>query len=169
MIIGRGVVASIIKDKPEYIYFACGFSNREKLTEEIKNSEREKILKHEETDKMFVYFSGLNIYFAPETEYTKFKVEMENLIKERFKNYCILRFGSVTWGDNPNTLVNFFRNKVTNNEELVIQDVYRYINDKEDLTHWISMIPEIGKHEMNVTGRRIKVIDLIEEIKQGKI
>jgi hypothetical protein len=169
MIIGRGVVASIIKDKPGYIYFACGFSNREKLTEEIKNSEKDKVLNYENTDDMFVYFSGLNIYFAPETEYTKFKVEMENLIKNKFKNYCILRFGAVTWGDNPNTLVNFLKNKIINNEELVIQNVYRYINDKEDLSHWISMIPDSGKHEMNVTGRRVKVTDLVEEIKQGKI
>jgi hypothetical protein len=60
MIIGRGVVASIIKDNPEYIYFACGFSNREKLTENIKNSEREKILKH---DGEIVFYFNSNYYY----------------------------------------------------------------------------------------------------------
>ena len=169
MILGRGVVASIIEDKKGYIYFACGFSNREKLTEEIKNSEREKVLSYVGTKDMFVYFSGLNIYFAPDTEYTKFKVEMESIIRQKFDNYCIFRFGAVTWGDNPNTLVNFFKRKINNNEPFEIQDVYRYIHDKEDLSHWISMIPSSGKHEMNVTGRRIKVSDLVKEIKEGKI
>lgn len=169
MIIGRGTIASIIEDKENYIYFAAGNSNRTKLTDESKQIEIDKIKSYIGTTDMFVYFSGLNIYFAPETEYTKFKLEVEQFIKENFEHYCILRLGSVTWGDNPNTIYNFLKNKIINNQELDIQDKYRYINDKDDLTHWIGMIPRYGKHEMNVTGRKIKVIDLVNEIIKNEI
>ena len=169
MIIGRGTIASIIEDKENYIYFAAGNSNRTKLTDESKQIEIDKIKSYIGTTDMFVYFSGLNIYFAPETEYTKFKLEVEQFVKENFEHYCILRLGSVTWGDNPNTIYNFLKNKIINNQELDIQDKYRYINDKDDLTHWISMIPRYGKHEMNVTGRKIKVIDLVNEIIKNEI
>lgn len=167
MIDGRGTIASIIDDKENYIYFAAGNSNRFPLTIESKQAEIDRVKSYIGTKDMFVYFSGLNIYFAPNTEYTKFKLEMEQLVKDNFENYCILRLGSVTWGDNPNTIYNFLKNKIVNNQELEIQDTYRYINDKDDLNHWISMIPSHGKHEMNVTGRKIKVIDLVNEIKES--
>jgi hypothetical protein len=91
---------------------------------------------------------------------------METLVKQNFKNYCIFRLGSVTWGDNPNTIVNFLKTKILNNEPFEIQDTYRYINDKDDLKHWISMIPLSGNHEMNVTGRSIKVLELVNELKE---
>jgi hypothetical protein len=145
MIIGRGTIASIIEDKENFIYFATGNSNRNPLTDESKQKEIERVKSFIGTADMFVYFSGLNIYFAPDTEYAKFKVEMEKLVKESFENYCILRLGSVTWGNNPNTLYNFLKNKITNNQELEVQDTYRYSNDRDDLIHWISLIPSYGK------------------------
>lgn len=169
MIIGRGSIASILIDREEFIFFANGISNRLQTTQELKEKEKNEILEFINTEKMFVYFSGLNIYYTPELEYTKHKIEMEEIIKNNFKNYCIFRIGSITWGDNPNTLVNFFRNKLKNDEYFEIQNAYRYLHTKEEIQHWIELIPKKGKHEMNVTGRMIKVIDLIEEIKQNKI
>jgi hypothetical protein len=169
MIIGRGSIGSIIDDKEGYLFFANGISNRTSTTEESKNREKLQILEHLGTNDMFVYVSGLNVYYTPESEYTKHKIDMEDLVKDNFKNYCIFRIGSITWGNNPNTIVNFIRKKIQNGEEMEIQDVYRYLHTKEELTHWFNMIPSKGKHEMNVTGRMIKVSDIVKEIIENKI
>jgi hypothetical protein len=166
MIIGRGSIASIINDREEIIYFASGNSNRFELTEESKNKEIGDVLSFKDTDKMFVYFSGLNIYYSTEKPYTKFKIYMEEIIRNNFKHYCILRIGSINWGDNPNTLYNYLKNRIINNEPLEIQDTFRYLNSKEEIVEALKKIPTTGKYEIDLTGKKIKVIDLIDQIRR---
>lgn len=167
MIIGRGSIASIIRDKEDYIYFASGNSNRFPLTDESKNKEIKEVLSFKETDKMFVYFSGLNIYYSPGLPYTQFKIYMENLIRNNFLNYCILRLGSINWGDNPNTLYNYLKEKIVNNQPLEIQDTYRYMISKEELSQSIDNIPRYDKHEIDIIGEKMKVIDIVDIIKKN--
>jgi hypothetical protein len=153
MILGRGNIASIIEDRKGFIFFACGESNRNELTH-----------------RMFVYFSGLNIYYQDKikrNDYTEHKLHVEDCIKASIENYCIIRLGSITWGDNPNTLLNVLKRKVKEDENYIGEPVYRYLNSKEEVRHWCNMVPEKGKHEMNITGRMVFVPDLINEIKQG--
>ena len=89
---------------------------------------------------------------------------MENTIRNRFENYCIMRIGNITWGDNPNTLINYL-----SNDQSRVENTYRYLLDKKELQHWITMIPPRGMHEMNVTGRAVYIPDLIKEINERKI
>lgn len=171
MILGRGTIASIIPDREGFLFFACGESNRFPLTLDRKLDERLRIIDCSiKNPGMFVYFSGLNIYYQGDKreDYTIHKIEMESLVKEHFENYCIFRLGSVTWGDNPNTLVNSIK-KQLNEGNCNPRPVYRYLHTKEELIHWINLIPEKGKHEMNVTGKMVWVPDLVEMIKNGEI
>lgn len=163
MILGNGTISQVIQDKEDYLFFCRGESNRFRFDQFRGETERLKILQCPK-DKMFVYVSGLNIYYS-DNEYTTHKKEMEYLVKTSFPNYCIFRIGSVTWGDNPNTLVNYLRN----NPDAEVQNVYRYLHTKEELTHWFNMIPSKGQHEMNVTGKMVWVPDLVQMIKNKEI
>lgn len=167
MVIGRGAIASIINDRSGFIFYANGASNRKPLTQNVIDKEIKEVLSYSKSQDMFVYFSGLNIYYKDggRKDYTEFKLMMEELVKKNFTNYCIFRIGSITWGDNPNTIVNYLKN----NPLAELKDVYRYLHTKEELQHWMDLIPEKGKHEMNVTGRMIKPIDILKEIKDGKL
>ena len=98
-----------------------------------------------------------------------YKKLIESFIKEHCDNYCILRIGNITWGDNPNTIINFLSHKIKNNLPYEVKDEYRYLIDQHELNHWINLIPYSGKHEMNITGRRVKVKDIVEMIKNGSI
>lgn len=172
MIIGRGSIAQVIPDREGFVFYAKGNSNRFALTAQSIYDEELDIL--EQADKirseMFVYISGLNIYYKGErSDYTKHKMKMESIVKRRFINYCIFRLGSITWGDNPNTLVNSLRAQVASGSEVNPLPVHRYIHTKEELAHWFGMIPGSGQHEMNVTGQITWVPDLVERIKRGEI
>lgn len=174
MILGRGSIASVIPDREGFIFFANGESNRRPLTEELKREEFNRICSYvrESQNSMFVYISGLNIYYKEgdgRSEYTEHKLEMEQHVKNLFPSYCIIRLGSIIWGDNPNTLVNALKTKVANEPNYIGSPVYRYLHTKEELTHWFGMIPRYGKHEMNITGKLTWVPDLVEQIKRGEL
>lgn len=164
-IIGRGNIAQVIPDREGFVFYANGCSNRKPLTNLSAEKEfHEIVTQFEKIDnEMFVYISGLNIYYKDgdgRKEYTEHKIKMENLVKDNFKNYCIFRIGSITWGDNPNTLINFLKQ----NPHAEAKPVYRYLHTKEELRHWLDMIPRTGKHEMNVTGQRFYVPELARQI-----
>src|SRR3989344_6049946 len=125
MIIGDGDIASALKDKKEFLYFASGVSN------------------------------------SQETRESEHKIEMEKMVKNNFKYYTIIRLGNITWGKNPHTLINFIRNKLKNKEKIKIQPVYRYLVDKDEFLHWISLIPT-WNCEMNITGKRLLVKDIVK-------
>jgi len=167
-IIGQGDISKALTDKAGYAYFCCGASNRTPLNDRDREREIFRIWSQPK-DSMFVYFSTLSIYYS-ESKYTKHKIDMENLVKARFENYCIFRIGNITWGDNPNTLINFFRDKIEKREPVeIIKDTYRYLISMDEFQHWVEMIPAIGKHEMNVTGKRLKVAEIFNAIKEESL
>lgn len=152
MICGRGDIGKAIEDREGFLFYANGISNRYTITGLAKDKEEEEILTHARTLKMFVYISTLSIYYS-ESMYTAHKVMMERIIKQNFRNYCILRIGNITWGDNPNTLLNYLKA----NPDAKREDVTRYLIDKDELNHWIGLIPRTGQHEFNITGKRVNV------------
>ncbi len=159
-IIGRGDIASILQDKGDRIYFASGVSN----SGETRESEYEReirLLEDQSPGGHIVYFSSLCIFYS-DNRYTRHKMEMEFLIKRWFAHYTIMRIGNITWGNNPNTIINFLRNKFKNHEPFELQDAYRYVVDKEEFLYWVDMIPDFSC-EMNVVGRRMKVKDIFKE------
>ena len=168
-IVGRGTIASAINDREGFTFFCAGLSNREPISDRQKQNELNRIWRMNETKRMFVYISSLSVYYA-DSEYANHKRNMEKLVTRTFDNYCILRIGNVTFEDtNPNTLINYLKNAINKNEPFEVQDTYRYLVGKEELNHWVGLIPEHGKHEMNITGRMMKVEQIVKEITDGRL
>ena len=81
--------------------------------------------------------------------------------KKNFQNYNIIRIGNITWGTNPNTFINYIKNKIKNKEDVEIKDEYKYMIDKEQLTLLTNNLPLIGQNQISVFGKMAKVKDLI--------
>lgn len=153
MIVGNGDIASVLTPKAGVIYFASGVSNSNEIRESEFEREYQLLIRQNSTSRI-VYFSTLSIYYK-DTPYTRHKKRMEGAVKTNFRKYCIVRLGNITWGKNPNTLLNFL--KANPNAER--RNEYRYLIDEDYFLHWINMIPNFNT-EMNLTGTIINVKDL---------
>lgn len=154
-IVGSGDIASVLTEKRNLLFFASGVSNsaEDRETEYL----REMSLLHKQPkNKRLVYFSSLCIFYST-SRYAQHKRQMEELVKT-FPKYTIIRLGNITWGTNPNTLINYLRT----HPEAPIQDTYRYLIDKDNLLHWIERIPGFNC-EMNLPGRRMTVQQVVDE------
>lgn len=159
MIVGNGDIASAIKDRKDLLFFVSGVSN----SKETRGSEfrREiELLLDQDKNSHIVYVSTLSVLYS-DTPYTRHKRHMEQLVKG-FKTWTIFRLGNITWGTNPRTLINYLRNRHQRGLKLDIQDVYRYIVDKDEFQYWLEMIPD-WSCEIGVPGRRMKVKDIVNE------
>ena len=161
MVIGNGDIATALKEamRPAdegYIFFASGVSNSKEIREWEYQREKNLLVEQDKT-KHIVYFSTLAIFYSS-TRYTKHKQYMEYLIKDNFRHWTIMRLGNITWGSNPHTLINYLRM----HPKAKIRNEYRYICDKEEFLHWISLIPD-WNCEMNVPGRRMLVREVVKE------
>lgn len=152
-IVGTGDIASVLKDRDDFIFFASGVSNS-KETRQEEFSREFRLLKDQKRDKRLVYFSSLSILYA-DTPYAHHKRFMESAVKDLFHDYCIIRLGNISWGKNPHTLINYLKA----NPKAEIQDVYRYVIDKEEFLYWMDMIPN-WNIEMNCPGQWMKVKDI---------
>lgn len=162
MILGTGDIGTALQevDRQDLLFFASGVSNsKEKRRSEYQREVN--LLLKQDRKKHIVYFSSLAI-FESKSQYIFHKMNIEGLVKKHFQKYTIVRIGNITWGKNPHTLLNFMSNKIKNKEVFEIKDVYRYIVDKDEFLYWIKRIPE-WSCEMNITGKRMKVIDIIKE------
>ena len=163
-IVGHGDIAGVLTDRDDRIYLASGVSNSSEIRESEYRREEQllfTLLSDSNMKKRLVYFSSLCVFYS-DTRYAKHKLTMEEWVRKLFPHYTIMRLGNIAWGENPNTLINFIKNKIRNRELFEIQDVYRYIVEKDEFLHWIGMIPEFNC-EMNVTGKRMKVIDIVKQ------
>lgn len=161
MIVGNGDIASAIEDRDGLLFFASGVSNSREKRESEYNREKN-LLMSQNRSMHIVYFSSLCVFYS-NSRYAKHKREMENLVKIFFATWAILRFGNITWGTNQHTLINHLKKQKKNGKKLIIKDTYRYICDKEEFRHWLSMIPKDWSCEMNVPGRRMKVADIVKK------
>jgi hypothetical protein len=155
MIVGNGDVASVLKDRPDRIYFASGVSNSQE-TKETEYSRELDLLRKQNRQMHLVYFSSLSVFYSS-TRYAKHKRMMEKFIIGYFPKHTIIRLGNISWGKNPYTLINYLKT----HPEAEIQDVYRYVIDKNEFLHWMDMIPN-WSCEMNCPGRRLKVKEIKE-------
>ncbi len=170
MVLGNGDIATALKengkDREDRIYFASGVSNSQE-TRKAEYEREKKLLLAQDKYRHLVYFSSLAVFFG-DTLYVQHKKRMENIIQKRFKHYTIIRLGNITWGKNPHTIINFLKDRIKNNKPYLIENVYRYVIDKDEFLHWIDMIPH-WKCEMNLPGKRMKVYEIEEAIKSGKL
>jgi hypothetical protein len=158
VIVGNGDIASVLPERDDLLFFASGVSNSRETRE--SEYEREEILLREQEAQHIVYISSLSVFYS-NTRYARHKRHMESEIR-KFPVHTILRIGNISWGTNPHTLINHFRNQVKKGEHLDIQDTYRYIVDKEEFLHWVSLIPE-WSCEINIPGRKLKVKEVVDE------
>lgn len=159
MIIGNGDIARTLVDRDDRLYFASGVSNSKETNE--NEYEREiSLLLSQPWGKKIVYFSSLCIFYS-NSRYAKHKRIMEDLVRQ-YPDYCIVRIGTITWGKNSNLLINNFRNRLNQGLPIEIRDVDRYVLEKDEFLHWIDMIPSFNC-EMNITGKRMKVKDIVKE------
>lgn len=155
MIIGNGDVASALKDRPGFIWFASGVSNSQEKREAEYGREVDLLL-GQPKDKHLVYFSSLSIFYA-EGRYQIHKRQMEEIIKSNWKKYTIVRLGNISWGTNPHTLINYLKN----HPEAELRDEYRFIIDKEEFQWWMNLLPN-WSCEYNVPGNKLKVKEVYE-------
>lgn len=163
MIIGNGDIASILIDREEVIFFASGVSNS-KETQESEYEREKKLLCNQDKTKCIFYFSSIdidNIEKFKRNRYLQHKKEIEDYIKNNFINYNIIRIGNITWGKNPNTFLNFIKNKIKNNEPVYISDEYKFMIDKEQLLQLTNNLPLVGQNQLSVFSKMAKVKDLI--------
>lgn len=160
MIIGNGDVASAIVDKENRLYFASGVSNSGEARESEYQREID-LLMSQDRSRHIVYFGSLCIFYN-DSRYTQHKKYMEELVRQNFEHYTIVRLGLIDWGKNPNTLINFLRNRYANGLKLEIRNVIRYVLNKEEFRHWLNLIPD-WNCEMNVTGQPMTVTQIVEK------
>lgn len=170
MIIGKGMIAnrfmSRYKDDSNVIIFASGVSDSTEKNEELYN--REKILLNEviekNSSKKFVYFSSIMVLSGMESEYLKHKIKIENLIKERCKEYLIIRLPQILGdGGNKKNIANHFNSSVKNDIALKIQkNTIRSIIDVDDLFGITSeCIDKINNEIVNLSYiEKINIYDL---------
>jgi hypothetical protein len=163
MIVGRGDIASILNDREGVIFFASGVSNS--LEKRESEYEREyKLLSEQDKTKCIFYISSITIDNKEKFEtsrYLQHKKQMEDYIKSNFKNYNIIRIGNITWGNNPNTFLNYIKNKIKNNESFFISDEYKFMINKEQLLLLTDNLPLNSQNQISVFGQMVKVKDLI--------
>jgi len=160
LIIGKGDIASVLHDRMDCIFFASGVSNSQ-CTDEKEYDREKHLLKTLYGSKWTIfYFSTIAVNFL-DSRYTRHKIEMEELIKENFQYYNIIRVGNITWGVNPHTFINYLRNKATYGEIATIRDEWKYLISKEQLLLITDNLPLKGKNEISIFGTMKKVKDCI--------
>lgn len=163
MVIGRGDIASILNDRDGAIFFASGVSNSSEIRESEFIREIELLNKQDKTKCLF-YFSSISLDDNEKvggSKYLQHKLQMEMLIKSNFENYNIIRIGNITWGNNPNTFINFIKNKKSKGESVQIKDEYKYIIDKQQLIILTDNLPLIGQNTICAFSRMAKVAELV--------
>ena len=161
MIVGRGDIASVLNDRDGAIFFVSGVSNSNETRESEFMREIELLDKQDKTKCIF-YFSSIALDdMSKNSQYLQHKRNMEFLIKSNFENYNIIRIGNITWGSNPNTFINYIKNKKSKGESVEIKDEYKYIIDKEQLVLLTDNLPLTGQNTICVFGRMAKVVELV--------
>ena len=169
MIIGNGSIASVLKeiDTPDLIFFASGVSDSS-CTDEFEYQRERNLMLTVTYNKHIVYFSNLGVYYKND-RYTQHKIDTEEFIRNNYNSYTIVRIEVCEWVSTPTTILNVFKNQLKNDIEPVIHDTTRYVLSVKEFLYWISLIKPSIKNEMNVLGRKMKISEIVQEIKDNKL
>lgn len=145
MIIGNGIIANAVRsyDREDFIFFASGVSNS--LETRASEFEREfsllKKVYEDNREKKLIYFSTLSIHDQSKqnSPYVIHKKQIENYIENNISHYLILRIGNIVGkGGNPNTLFNFLKTQIINNNEFTLHlKARRLLLDIDDICKFI--------------------------------
>lgn len=162
IIIGNGDIATALREaqvseEGPIRFLASGLSNSQNVTYADFKREKALIFKWGASERNhLVYFSSLCIYYS-NSPYAQYKRDIEEYIKATCKSYTIVRIGNITWGKNPNTILNYFKR----NPNATIEEGYRYLLDKEEFLHWMERIPNFND-TMNITGKLTSIKEIYE-------
>ena len=161
---GSGFLAKAFKKKLPFfkknkiILYVAGISN----SLENKNKEFKREFKRIEefiksNNKKIVYISTCSIFDKSRNHaYVKNKIKIEKLIKLKVKKYIIIRLPElVGQNKNPNTLVNFFYNKIIKKKKFNL-----WINAKRNLLD-IEDVVKMTIYYVNIYKNKNKVINLL--------
>lgn len=175
MVVGNGMVANAFRqyeNDDNVIIFASGVSNSKENN--YSEFEREfKLLKsHITSKKKIIYFSTCSIFdeSISSSRYIQHKKFIENFIQKHCHQYIIFRLPNVVGNTkNNNTSFNFFKNKITQGDEIQVQkQATRYIVDIDDIGELLPFFisnPNYKKETINVCfNNKISVQDLVMEM-----
>ena len=148
MIVGSGVVASCLDDRPGVILYAAGVSNsRCEDADEFKR-DRERLIDNLDRRGLFVYFSTCA---AGDSTYVTHKRELEALVKER-GDYLICRLPIVAGKTtNPHTLLNYLHSRIGRSERFdLIPEARRNIIDTTDIGSIVKWLLKTGAENETV-------------------
>lgn len=178
MVVGNGLLANKFNNDfyNNYVVFASGVSNS--TTIDTSLFEREKSLLIETLSDInlpILYFSTISL-LTMKNPYFEHKKNMERIIQNSGKDYYIFRLPQVI-GDigNPNNIINFFKNKISNNQKFDIWgNSERSIIDVDDvLLISTNIINNFDINKIyNVAGIEFKsireIIEILENILSKK-
>lgn len=170
MIVGNGDIGKALMlseaDRPLVTFFASGVSNSLETNENEYDREWN-LLKIQPKYQHLVYFSSLCIYYS-HNRYASHKKQVEHYIKANFGCYTIVRLGNITWGDNRNTIINYFKQEHRNERVPLLQDTHRFLTTQREFNYWMSLIPVGIKNEMNITGEIVTVKEIWRRVCNGQ-
>lgn len=165
MIIGSGNIAKCLTDREGAIFFASGVSNSSAHDTSQFHREWGMIYEHVHKTDCFFYFSSARLNFTNEqigyTPYEWHKVKIERYIREYFENYVILRIGNLIGDTNPNTFINYIKDRQSKGLSVEIKDEYRYMIDGATLNTLCQTLPLNQKIELTVATKIAKVRELL--------
>ena len=185
-IIGSGFIAARFKKyhkflkKKKIIIYAAGISNS--LDEYKKNLERE-VFKIKNfilnNRKKLIYISTYSVNDDSRRRklYVKNKIKIEKIIKQESEKYMIIRLPEIIGKNkNPNTLTNFFYNKIVRNESFtVFKNSRRNLLDVDDaIKNCIKIIRSDKKNKsvVNLLNKKfntpLQIVNNFEKILKKK-
>ncbi len=176
MIVGNGLIANTLSaiNHEKYLIFASGVSNSKEENPNAYKREIDLLLAQKRSNTL-IYFSTCSIKdpTLSETAYIKHKIHIENLIKNEFPNYLIIRLPTLVGKTaNPHTFFNFMKNKIINNEEVIVyKNAWRYLLDADDIKIIIptlTQFPETQNTTINAAYKNALTVENIV-IKMDKI
>ena len=186
MIIGSGFIAKNFKKKIILIkkyriaIYASGVSNSKSINKNNFLRERRNIIsyKNKINSLIFIYISTCSIFdpSRKNTAYVKHKLNMENVVKKNFNKFVIVRFPEVVgFNNNKNNLINFFYQKIINNNKFMLWvNSRRNIIDIDDAVKLcLNFIKKIKKYkkvklEINIANTMyvsvLSIVNIIEKL-----
>ena len=166
-VVGNGAIAETLRDvDKDFLFFASGVADSSERRESEFYREIDLLLSQDRS-KHIVYFSSLCIFTDPKSRYSKHKIEMEDLVRG-FIRHTIVRIGNPDWVTNPHQLVPFLKEKIKSGKPFKVFDEYRHLLTRDEFLYWMNLIPE-WNCEINITGERLKVNEIVERLKEEKL
>jgi hypothetical protein len=171
MVVGNGDIAKTIidcgLDRDDVTFFASGVSNSKETRGEAFWREFDLLKYHSFDGSHLVYFSSLSIYYS-DSEYAAHKRGMEGEVQGRFDQFTIFRIGNISWGNNQNTIINYFKAEHAAGRTPLLKDEYRHVISKPEFIYWIKKININARDFINIPGEFIHVNEIWRRVQDGK-